>query len=306
MMEKTAPKLVVMAAGMGSRFGGLKQMENVTDEGEVLLDFACYDAVKAGFEEIIFIIKGEMEDVFRDRILSRMESHVKTSYVFQSLDMLPEGYDVPEGREKPWGTCHAVLCAADAIGDAPFAVINSDDYYGRDAFKKVFDFLSREDGSPDEYCMAGYFIENTLSDKGTVTRGVCVTDDEDFLTGIDETKELGWKDVPGGEICAGDTEFSHGTVVSMNFWGFRKSALDAIADGFPDFLEGAIKDDPLKGEYLLPIKVSELLDAKKASVKVLKASDRWYGMTYKEDKDTVRKALSDMKGQGIYPERLWD
>ena len=295
------PKLVVMAAGLGSRFGGLKQMEPITDENEIILDFACYDAVKAGFEDIIFIIKPEMEEVFRKRVLAPMAGHVNTSYVMQTMDQLPEGYSVPEGRVKPWGTCHAVMAAAEVI-DGPFAVINSDDYYGRDAFSKVYDFLSSENDE-STFCMAGYYVENTLSDQGTVTRGVCMTEDG-YLTGIDETKEIGRG--PDGVITgAGGKVIPEGTVVSMNFWGFTGRMLDEMIAGFPAFLDDAVKNDPMKAEYLLPVEVGRLLDEGRCRVRVLEAVDKWYGVTYKEDKEIVMEAFRRMKAEGRYPQKLW-
>ena len=295
------PKLVVMAAGLGSRFGGLKQMEPITDENEIILDFACYDAVKAGFEDIIFIIKPEMEDVFRKRVLAPMAGHVNTSYVMQTMDQLPEGYSVPEGRVKPWGTCHAVMAAAEVI-DGPFAVINSDDYYGRDAFSKVYDFLASE-SDESTFCMAGYYVENTLSDQGTVTRGVCMTEDG-YLTGIDGTKEIGRG--PDGVITgAGGKVIPEGTVVSMNFWGFTGRMLDEMIAGFPAFLDDAVKNDPMKAEYLLPVEVGRLLGEGRCRVRVLEAADKWYGVTYKEDKEIVMEAFRRMKAEGRYPQKLW-
>lgn len=214
------PKLIVMAAGLGSRFGGLKQMEPVTAEGEIILDFACYDAMKADFDDIIFIIKSEMEETFNERVLKGMRKHANVSYVFQELDQLPEGFEVPEGRNKPWGTCHAVMAAKELI-DGPFAVINADDYYGQDAFKKVFDFLSH-DSEESNYCMAGYYVQNTLSETGTVTRGVCKVDENGFLLDIEETKDIGWADDNHSSICAKAEDgkivpIQHNTVVSMNF-----------------------------------------------------------------------------------------
>lgn len=295
------PKLVVMAAGLGSRFGGLKQMEPITDENEIILDFAFYDAVKAGFEDIIFIIKPEMEEVFRARVLAPMAGHVNTSYVFQDMDQLPDGYSVPEGRVKPWGTCHAVMAARELL-DGPFAVINSDDYYGADAFSKVYDFLA---GNDDErtFCMVGYYVENTLSDQGTVTRGVCMTEDG-YLTGIDETKEIG-RGADGVITGAGGKVIPEGTVVSMNFWGFTGAMMDEMVAGFPAFLDAAMKNDPMKAEYLLPVEVGRLLGEGRCRVRVLEATDKWYGVTYKEDKEIVMEAFRRMKAEGKYPQKLW-
>lgn len=294
------PKLVVMAAGLGSRFGGLKQMEPVTEAGEIILDFAVFDAVAAGFDEVIFIIKREMEEVFKTRILEPISKHVKASYVFQEIDQLPEGYVVPEGRTKPWGTCHAVMACGDKL-DGPFAVINADDYYGRDAFKKVYDFLV-EDSDENAYCMAGYYVENTLSDQGAVTRGVCKTDENNFLVDIEETKDIGWD---GDKIVHPGGSIERGTMVSMNFWGFKPSMMTAMNQGFGEFLDKAIAENPMKEEYLLPIKVGQMLEDGQISVKVLEAEDKWYGVTYKEDKAVVEEAFSNMKKEGKYPEKLW-
>ena len=298
------PKLVIMAAGLGSRYGGLKQMESVTKENEIILDFAVYDAMKAGFEEVIFIIKPEMEDIFKSRVMDPMSKYIKTSYVFQKITQLPEGYSVPEGREKPWGTCHAVMACGELL-DGPFAVINADDYYGRDAFQAVYDFLTKDE-DPNTYCMAGYFVENTLSEQGTVTRGVCLTDENRNLTDIRETKEIGWD---GEKIVYPDgddiVEIPRGTMVSMNFWGFKPSMMDVMKADFPAFLDDCLANNPMKAEYLLPIKVGELLEENKIQVKVLEAKDKWYGVTYKEDKALVEAAFADMKAAGKYPQKLW-
>jgi len=298
------PKLVIMAAGLGSRYGGLKQMESVTKENEIILDFAVFDAMKAGFEEVIFIIKPEMEDIFKTRVMNPISKYMKTSCVFQEITQLPDGYTVPEGREKPWGTCHAVMACGDKL-DGPFAVINADDYYGRDAFKKVYDFLT-EDNHDQTYCMAGYYVENTLSEQGTVTRGVCQTDADQNLTGIRETKEIGWS---GDRIVypedGEEREIPRGTMVSMNFWGFKPSMMKTMKQDFPAFLDDCLANNPMKAEYLLPIKVGELLDADAIKVKVLEATDKWYGVTYKEDKALVEQAFADMKAAGKYPEKLW-
>ncbi|MDD4376704.1 MAG: sugar phosphate nucleotidyltransferase [Eubacteriales bacterium] len=298
------PILVVMAAGLGSRFGGLKQMEAITDAGEIILDFAVYDAWKAGFNKVIFIIKEEMEEDFVKRVVEPMKKHIEVEYVFQNINDLPEGYSLPEGRTKPWGTCHAVMAAAHLI-DGPFAVINADDYYGKDAFAKVRNFLM-EDTAGNEYCMAGYYVENTMSDQGTVTRGVCKTDGAGNLVEIDETKNIGWQ--PDGTIAAVNDDvkpIEKGTVVSMNFWGFKPSMIETMVKGFPAFLNRAIKENPEKAEYLLPIEVGKLLKEGKIRVKVLEAKDKWYGVTYKEDKEKVRDAFENMKKEGKYPAKLW-
>jgi len=304
------PKLVVMAAGLGSRYGGLKQIEPITDQNEIILDFACYDAWKAGFKDIIFIIKPSMEEVFKEKIICNMSKYVNCSYVFQDIVQLPDGYTVPEGREKPWGTCHAVMAAKELLKDVPFAVINADDYYGRDAFKKIYDYLC-DNTDKDEYCMAGYYVENTLSEQGTVTRGVCETDGKGYLTKITETKNIGWKDNKFMEIEAIDEKsqtsklIEKGTVVSMNFWGFKPSIMEHMITDMIEFLDCDVKNNPMKAEFLLPIEVGNLLNKGKVTVKVIEASDKWYGVKYKEDKDKVKTAFSIMKKEGKYPEKLW-
>ena len=301
-LEKST--LLVMAAGLGSRFGGLKQMEAITDAGEIILDFAVYDAYKAGFDSVIFVIKKEMEEDFVARVVNPMKKYLDVKYVFQDINDLPDGYALPEGRVKPWGTCHAVMAAKDLL-DGPFAVINADDYYGKDAFAKVREFLM-SDADDSTYCMAGYYVENTLSEQGTVTRGVCKTDGCGNLVEIDETKEIGWQ--ADGSIASTDGGFrpiEKGTVVSMNFWGFKKSFVDKIAAGFAAFLDETLADNPMKGEYLLPIEVGKMLAAGQVKVKVLEATDKWYGVTYKEDKEKVHDAFEQMKREGKYPEKLW-
>ena len=301
-MEKTT--LLVMAAGLGSRFGGLKQMEAVTDAGEIILDFAVYDAYKAGFDRVIFVIKKEMEADFVARVMSPMKKYLDVSYVVQDINDLPSGYSLPDGRVKPWGTCHAVMAARDKL-DGPFAVINADDYYGKDAFGKVRDFLLT-DTDKNTYAMAGYYVENTLSEQGVVTRGICQTDGDGNLVKIDETKEIGRQ--PDGSIATTDgglRQIKEGTVVSMNFWGFKRSFVDKIIAGFPAFLDETLASDSLKGEYLLPIEVGRMLDAGEIKVKVLEAADKWYGVTYKEDKEKVHAAFEAMKKAGKYPHKLW-
>ena len=296
-----APKLVVMAAGLGSRYGGLKQMEPVTEENEILLDFAVYDALRAGFQDVIFVIKPEMEDIFRRRVMAPMSSYINAQYVLQDLRRLPEGYALPDGRTKPWGTCHAVMACGDKL-DGAFAVINADDYYGRDAFKKVYDFLTRNEDE-NSYCMACYRVENTLSRQGTVTRGVCKTDRNGGLLSIEETGEIGWRD---GKIVAGNgKKIPRGTPVSMNFWGFRPSMMREIQEHFPAFLDQAMKEDPLQSEYLLPIEVGRLLQEGRITVEALDVADKWYGVTYKEDRKLVCDAFREMKACGKYPRKLW-
>lgn len=305
---KKEPILVIMAAGMGSRFGGLKQIEPISDKGETILDFSLYDAFMAGFKKAIFVIKRENEEDFRKLIDNGAAKYMKVDYAFQQLNDLPDGYSVPEGREKPWGTAHAVM-AARHLADGPIAVINADDYYGPGAFQTIYDFLEGAcDGEKYSYCMVGYDIENTLTENGFVSRGVCKTSEQGFLTEITERTKIQWKD---GEIVYTEDDgktwknLPKGTTVSMNFWGFTPSMMKEMEAGFPAALDKILAENPLKGEYFLPGVVDRLLREGKAEVKVLKSRDRWYGVTYKEDKESVVSALQSMKDKGEYPDKLW-
>ena len=305
---KKEPILVIMAAGMGSRFGGLKQIEPISDKGEIILDFSLYDAFMAGFKKAIFVIKRENEEDFRKLIDNGAAKYMKVDYAFQQLNDLPDGYSVPEGREKPWGTAHAVM-AARHLADGPIAVINADDYYGPGAFQSIYDFLEGAcDGEKYSYCMVGYDIENTLTENGFVSRGVCKTSEQGFLTEITERTKIQWKD---GEIVYTEDDgktwknLPKGTTVSMNFWGFTPSMRKEMEAGFPAALDKILAENPLKGEYFLPGVVDRLLREGKAEVKVLKSRDRWYGVTYKKDKESVVSALQSMKDKGEYPDKLW-
>ena len=303
------PILVIMAAGMGSRFGGLKQIEPVSDKGDIILDFSLYDARLAGFEKAIFIIKKENEQDFRNLIDNKAGKYMEVEYVYQELNDLPSGYLMPTNREKPWGTAHAVLSARNAANNSPIAVINADDYYGPEAFKNIYDFLlSAVDNEKYQYCMVGYQIENTLTENGHVSRGVCKTSEDGNLTKITERTKIQWK---GKKIVYtendGNTweELPPGTIVSMNFWGFTPSMMKEMEARFPAFLDNALSENPTKGEFFLPGVVDELIQEDKAEVKVLKSTDRWYGVTYKEDKESVVSAIKSMKENGLYPEILW-
>lgn len=300
--------LVIMAAGMGSRYGGLKQIDPVGPNGEIIMEYSIYDAIKAGFDRVVFIIKKEIEDTFREVIGKKIEGLVDVEYVYQNIDNVPAGFSVPEGRVKPWGTGHAVLSAKAAVRN-PFAVINADDFYGAATYKLLNKFLSEnEDGDGKyKYCMAGFVIENTLTENGHVARGVCNVDPEGNLIDIhertkimkfgDETKytedDLNWILIPKKSI------------VSMNTWGFNTSFFKELEEGFPEFLEKS-KNNPLKAEYFLPTVVDDLIKAGKADVKVLSTTDKWYGVTYQEDKPVVRKAIGDMVLSGFYPGSLWE
>ncbi|MDO5423915.1 MAG: sugar phosphate nucleotidyltransferase [Eubacteriales bacterium] len=303
------PVLVIMAAGMGSRYGGLKQIDPVDGEGHIIMDFSIYDAVRAGFEKVIFIIKKENEKAFREAIGDRIQKNVEVSYAFQRLENLPEGFEVPEGREKPWGTGHAVLSCIDEI-DGPFAVINADDFYGRHAFEEIYQFLStHQDDETYRYTMVGYILGNTLTDNGHVARGVCVTDENGYLQKIDERTHIIKKD--GGAAYTEDDgktweTISTDSIVSMNMWGFSRSMLDELNARFPKFLAENIPENPKKCEYFLPFVVDELLKEGKATVQVLKSFDQWYGVTYKADKEVVMNAVQKMKEEGLYPQGLWE
>lgn len=307
MSEK--PVLVIMAAGMGSRYGGLKQIDPVDDHGNLIIDFSIFDAVEAGFEKVIFIIKKAIEEDFKEHIGNRVSKHVKVEYVYQELNHIPAGYEVPEGRVKPWGTGHAILSCKSLI-DTPFAVINADDYYGKTAFKAIYDQLAAaKDDDKYQYAMVGYQLYNTLTENGHVARGVCRTDDAGHLIDIHERTRI----EKHGEIAefseddgATWTELPEDTIVSMNMWGFTKSILPELDARFGAFLEKNLPVNPLKCEYFLPFVVDELLKEGKAEVMVLKSVDRWYGVTYKEDKEMVVKAIQGLKNQGLYPEKLWE
>ena len=300
------PVLVVMAAGMGSRYGGLKQIDPVDKEGHIIMDFSVYDAVKAGFKKVIFIIKKENEADFKAAIGDRLSKHLDVTYVFQDLKNLPEGYEVPEERVKPWGTGHAVLSCIDEI-NGPFAVINADDYYGANAFRMAYDFLTQnqdEDGIY-RYMMVGYKLENTLTENGHVARGVCVTDEEGHLQKIHERTHIERHE---GNVAYTEDEgktwtaLPQDSTVSMNMWGFSESILKELKARFPKFLEENLPVNPMKCEYFLPFVVDELLGENKATVKVLKSMDKWYGVTYKEDKPVVVAAIQRMKDEGLYPQ----
>ncbi len=302
------PALVIMAAGMGSRYGRLKQIDPVDEQGHILMDFSIYDAKKAGFEQVIFIIKRENEQDFRQAIGDRISRHMKVSYVYQELIALPDGWSVPEGRIRPFGTGHAILCCEQVI-NGPFAVINADDYYGNQAFAALYQFLSsQEDGSKYRYCMVGYILGNTLTDNGYVARGVCKTDENGDLIEIQERTHIEKRG--SGAACTEDggqtwSEISTDSLVSMNMWGFHESILQELKERFPAFLEKGFREDPLKCEYFLPAVVGELLKEEKASVKVLKSSEQWHGVTYKEDRPVVAEAIQRMKKAGKYPASLW-
>ena len=303
------PVLVVMAAGMGSRYGGLKQIDPVGSHGEAILDYSLYDAHEAGFETAVIIIKKAIEKDFMDTVGKRLEScPMEIRYAFQELDKLPEGFAIPEGRTKPWGTCHAVLCAREAIDGAPFAVINADDYYGKSAFRTIYQqLLSAADGEKYDYCMVGYQLGNTVTENGSVARGVCTTDDGGFLTSIVERTRI--EQHEGGIHFTEDGEnwedLTLDTPGSMNLCGFTPSFLDEIMGRFRVFLSEQVPGNPLKAEFYLPALVDYLLKQDRATVKVLRSADKWYGVTYAADKPVVVAALKTMAAEGKYPDGLW-
>ena len=300
------PILVIMAAGMGSRFGGLKQITSVDGEGHALIDFSLYDARRAGFKKVVFIIKHGIDKEFREVLGSRMERYFDVKYVYQELDMLPDGFSqVPAGREKPWGTGHAIACCRDAV-DGPFAVINADDFYGAAAYSAIFDFL-RKDRPEGEYVMIGYRLKNTVTDSGTVARGVCSVEDG-YLIDVTEYTRIAKRGEDAAYTLDGVnyTDISGSTIVSMNLWGFSQSMPRELWLRFPDFLRKHLTDNPLKCEYLLPAIANDLLREGRCSVRVLECGEVWHGMTYREDLDAVKESIAAMKAVGVYPDRLWD
>ena len=299
------PTLVIMAAGMGSRFGGLKQMTPVDEEGHFIIDFSLYDAYQAGFRRVAFIIKREIEQTFRETIGARMEKFFHVDYVYQELDRLPEGFAVPEGRKKPWGTAHAVACCRGVV-EGPFAVINSDDFYGRGAYEAIYRFLT-ENKAPHHYAMLGYQLRNTVTEFGSVARGVCHVQDG-MLLDITERTKIFKRGQDAAYTEDGETfvPLSGDSLVSMNFWGFTPEILDEIWDAFPAFLAENLPVNPEKCEFYLPTFVGSRLAEGKVRVRVLPCMETWHGVTYKEDLDSVTSAIGQLKREGKYPARLWE
>ncbi len=292
------PILVVMAAGMGSRYGGLKQMDPIDEKGRVILDYSVYDAVDAGFEDVIFVIKPEMKSAFEETVGKRISGKINYKFAFQRLDDIPDGFEIPSCRVKPWGTGHAVRAVRDMTDDSPIVVINADDFYGSEAFKLIFDFLTKEQsGDKPEYACVAYMIENTVTDNGSVARGVCKTNENGYLTEITERTNIEKR--PDGAAFSEDngktwTSLPKGTPVSMNFWGFTSDFINELDKRFPAFLEKGLDENPLKCEYFLPFVVDEVRKEGKADVKVLYTHDKWHGVTYKEDKPDIVKALKEL------------
>lgn len=299
--------LVIMAAGIGSRFkGGIKQLEAVGANGEIIMDYSIHDAIEAGFNKIIFIIREDIKEAFAERIGNRIEevckkANVEVAYAYQALDDLPDGFAVPDGRTKPWGTGQAVLACRDSIKE-PFAVINADDYYGKEAYQKLYQFLSNTNtASGTDFCMAGFILKNTLSDNGGVTRGVCKVDGQNMLIGVDETSNI----VKTAEGAASEgRQIDPESFVSMNMWGLTPEFVPMLEAGFVDFLNH-IEGNELKAEYLLPIYIDELLQAGKVTVKVLETTDKWFGVTFQEDKEVVIQSFKKLIEDGVYKEDLF-
>jgi len=306
-MKKTA--LVIMAAGLGSRFGGgIKQLAKLGPSGEIIMDYSIHDAIEAGFDKIVFIIRKDIEKDFREIIGNRIEKVAKCEYAFQEIDKLPEGYSVPDGRTKPWGTAHAIIQVRDLI-DCPFAVINADDFYGKEGFKLIHDYLVNQmddNASAFDICMAGYIVGNTLSDNGTVNRGVCRMGENDYLKEINETYDIEKRadgSLVGSDANGNEVRVDGDAIVSMNMFGLPEKFLDTLIENFPAWLDKNGKE--MKSEYLLPQEISGLMQEGKATVRVLKDRDKWFGVTYAEDKEAVQKSLKDLVDKGVYPASLF-
>ena len=304
------PVLVVMAAGMGSRYGGLKQIDPVGSQGEAILDYSLYDAYEAGFRTAVIVIKEAIRKDFMDTVGKRLQNcPMEIRYAYQEIDKLPEGFSVPEGRVKPWGTAHAVLCAREAVDGAPFAAINADDYYGKEAYRNIYNFLANaQDTDKYAYCMVAYHIGNTVTENGSVARGICQCDADGFLTSVVERTRI--EQYEGGIHYIGDdgeswVDIAADAPVSMNMWGFTSSFMAELNAYFPLFLSNTVPYNPQKAEMYLPTVVSHLLDQGKATVKMLSTADKWYGVTYAADKPAVIAALRTMAAEGKYPDGLW-
>jgi dTDP-glucose pyrophosphorylase len=299
------PTLLVLAAGMGSRYGGLKQLDQVGPSGETIIDYSIFDAIRAGFGKVVFIIRRDIEDAFKEAIGSRYEGKIKVEYAFQQLDALPEGFSVPEGREKPWGTGHAVYTARELINE-PFAVINGDDFYGREGFQLLADYLRQaKDGDKADFSMCGFIMRNTLSDNGSVSRGVCEVDADGNLTEVVENTRIerngkGAKSyLENGSVV----DFTGDEIVSMNMWGFTPSLFDHMQEMFVEFLKE--RGQEMKSEFFIPLVADTLIKQGKAEVKVMTSKDEWFGITYREDKPAVIESIKELVAQGIYPEKLF-
>lgn len=296
------PTLLILAAGMGSRYGGLKQMDELGPHGESIIDYSVFDAIQSGFDKVVFVIRESFAEVFKERFEPRLKGKIKTEYVFQELGDLPEGFSLPEGREKPWGTGHAILMAKSVINE-PFAIINADDFYGRGAYKQVFDFVGNS-SKVNEYAMVGYALNNTLSEHGTVSRGVCETDANDDLVNIIERTKIGYEEDKIFFYEENDkTELSGKEAVSMNFWAFKPQYFEQLEAAFIEFLKE--KGQEMKSEFYFNSVVDQLIKKGEVSTKVIHTDAKWFGVTYKEDKPLVQEKLNQLIKDGIYPEKLW-
>ncbi|MBP3892396.1 MAG: nucleotidyltransferase [Solobacterium sp.] len=299
------PTLVILAAGMGSRYGGMKQIDGVGNHGEPIIEFSIYDAHEAGFEKVVLIIKKEHEELFKKALTDRISKVMKVEFAYQEMDNIPEGFSVPEGREKPWGTTHALLACKGVVNE-PFAIINADDFYGKDAYKKIYDFLTSE-VKDDHYAMVAYPCNNTLTDNGTVTRGVCETSAEGNLTSIVEIQKIARQE--GKAVYEENGEWkplAEDCVVSMNFWGFTPKIFEDCEEVFKRFLETSLEGNPLKCEHVIPTAVGTLIKEGKCEVKVLASKDQWFGVTYQDDKPMVVSKIQEMKDNGVYPDTLFE
>lgn len=300
-MEK--PVLVILAAGMGSRYGGLKQIDTVGNNGESIIDFSIYDAKEAGFEKVVLIIRKEHEEAFRKNLTDKVSKHMEVEFAYQDINDIPEGISVPEGREKPWGTTHALLACRDVV-KAPFAIINADDFYGKDAYKVVYDFLVNE-VKDYEYGVVGYLCNNTLTDFGTVTRGLC-KEENGYLKAITEIQKIARKD--GEAVYEEDGEWKpldKNALVSMNFWGFTPKIFEQCKEIFDEFIKKGVVENPMKSEHVIPTAVGDLVRDNKCKVKMLSSKDKWFGVTYREDKPMVEENIQKMKDDNVYPFDLW-
>ncbi|MCR5250281.1 MAG: nucleotidyltransferase [Lachnospiraceae bacterium] len=307
----TKPTLVLLAAGMGSRYGGLKQMDPIDGAGHKIIDFSMYDALRAGFGKVVFIIKKEIEKDFRELVGDAVARKTEVEYVFQELDKIPAGATIPEGRVKPWGTAHAILCCKDVVKE-PFAVINSDDYYGVSAYRSLVEFLEKPEAAAEgllPFCMVGYQLKNTLTEHGSVARGCCRMDEKHFLTHIEELTKIE-KTADGARYTQDDgaswNDISVDTLVSMNMWGFQPGIFDELEESVSRFFREEVEKNPLKSECFIPIEVGRMIREGRASVKILSSTDKWFGVTYREDKPFVMESIARLKEQGVYPEKLWD
>ena len=299
--------LVILAAGMGSRYGGLKQIDGVGSHNEPIIEFTIYDAIKVGFKKIVLIIRKEHEEAFEQALVAKIRPFIEVEYAYQDINDIPESIQIPADRSKPWGTTHALLACRNILKEDSFVVCNADDFYGRNAFEQVINYF-HQDTTDNEYCMVGYKVEKTLSDNGTVTRGVCKKNDDGYLTSIKEVMNIKWNENHDGVIMEEDGEYKPmelGTPVSMNFWGFKPSVIDKLNNVFKNEIASGIEKNPLKYEALLPNHVGVLVNNKECNVKVLTSNDSWFGVTYKEDKPVVVAKLKELKDNGTYPDELF-